>query len=171
MSGRQEVDITVIGAGVVGLSVASQVARKDRNVIVVEKHEQFGQETSSRNSEVIHAGVYYPEGSLKAKLCVEGNTMMYQICKENSIPHNPIEKLIVATDEGEEKILGDLEKGKGKLMKKFEKLTPELLAEELDWFYGKQPKQNYLMLAISEILHHEGQISAILGVEKRMQGT
>ena len=56
-------------------------------------------------------------------------------------------------------------------MKKLDNLTEEVLAEEMDWFYGKRPKQAYLMLAISEILHHEGQIAAILGVEKRMQGT
>jgi uncharacterized damage-inducible protein DinB len=56
-------------------------------------------------------------------------------------------------------------------MKKFDKLTDESLAEEIDWFYGKQPKEKYLMLAVSEILHHEGQIAAILGVEKRMKGT
>jgi uncharacterized damage-inducible protein DinB len=70
-----------------------------------------------------------------------------------------------------EKIRGDLEKGKAKFLKKLDNLTEEVLAEEMDWFYGKKPKQAYLMLAISEILHHEGQIAAILGVEKRMQGT
>lgn len=70
-----------------------------------------------------------------------------------------------------EKIKEDLEKGKAKFLKKLDKLTEEVLAEEMDWFYGKQSKQAYLMLAISEILHHEGQIAAILGVEKRLQGT
>jgi len=70
-----------------------------------------------------------------------------------------------------EKIMRDIEKGKAKFMKKLDGLTEEGLAEEMDWFYGKRPKQHYLMLAISEILHHEGQIAAILGVEKRMQGT
>ncbi len=70
-----------------------------------------------------------------------------------------------------EKIMGDIEKGKAKFMKKLDNLTEEVLAEEMDWFYGKKPKQAYLTLAISEILHHEGQIAAILGVEKRMQGT
>ncbi len=70
-----------------------------------------------------------------------------------------------------EKIMGDIEKGKAKFLKKLDNLTEEVLAEEMDWFYGKRPKQAYLMLAISEILHHEGQIAAILGVEKRMQGT
>ena len=70
-----------------------------------------------------------------------------------------------------EKIRGGLEKGKAKLMKKLGNLTVEVLAEEMDWFLGKQSKQAYLMIAIYEILHHEGQIAAILGVEKRMQGT
>jgi hypothetical protein len=69
------------------------------------------------------------------------------------------------------KILGDIEDGKSKLMKSLDGLKPEALSEEMDWFYGKAPKENYLLLAISEILHHEGQIAAILGVEKRMKGT
>jgi hypothetical protein len=70
-----------------------------------------------------------------------------------------------------EKIRGDLKKGKAKLMKKLDNLTEEVLAEEMDWFFGKLTKQGYLIVAISEILHHEGQIAAILGVEKRIQGT
>ncbi len=109
----EQTDIIIIGAGVVGLSIAAQVARKNRNVILVEKHSGFGKETSSRNSEVIHAGVYYPKGSLKARLCVEGNILLYQICKENSIPHNPIGKLIVAVNEEQIKDLEELlEKGR-----------------------------------------------------------
>ena len=95
----EEVDITIIGAGVVGLSIASRVAKKNRNTILVERHSGFGRETSSHNSEVIHAGIYYPEGSLKAKLCVEGNRLLYQICEENGIPYKPIGKLIVASSE------------------------------------------------------------------------
>ena len=70
-----------------------------------------------------------------------------------------------------EKIMGDIENGKVKFLKKLGNLTEEVLAEEMDWFYGKIQKRAYLMLAISEILYHEGQIAAILGVEKRMQGT
>jgi len=104
----EETDIVIIGAGVVGLSIAAQVAKKDRNVFIVEKHIGFGKETSSRNSEVIHAGIYYPKGSLKAKLCVEGNILLYQICKENNIPYNPIGKLIVATNEKEIRDLEEL---------------------------------------------------------------
>jgi len=70
-----------------------------------------------------------------------------------------------------EKIMGDIKDGRAKLMESLDGLTDEALSEEMDWFYGKQPKEKYLMLAISEILHHEGQIAAILGVEKRMKGT
>ncbi|MFA5393464.1 MAG: NAD(P)/FAD-dependent oxidoreductase [Candidatus Ratteibacteria bacterium] len=105
-------DITVIGAGVVGLSITAQVAGKNKNVILVERHSGFGQETSSRNSEVIHAGIYYPEGFLKAKFCVEGNALLYQICRENNIPYKQTGKLIVAVTENQVKDLDALlEKG------------------------------------------------------------
>ncbi len=70
-----------------------------------------------------------------------------------------------------EKIMEDIERGKANFLKTLDNLTEEVLAEEMDWFYGRRPKQAYIMLAISEILHHEGQIAAILGVEKRLQGT
>ena len=72
-------DITIIGAGVVGLAIAAQVARQDKEVYVLEKNEAFGQETSSRNSEVIHSGIYYPKDSLKAKMCVAGNHRLYEL--------------------------------------------------------------------------------------------
>jgi L-2-hydroxyglutarate oxidase LhgO len=67
-------------AGVIGLAIASQVAREGREVYVLEKNETFGQEASSRNSEVIHSGIYYPKDSLKAKTCVEGNALLYELC-------------------------------------------------------------------------------------------
>jgi L-2-hydroxyglutarate oxidase LhgO len=89
--------ITIIGAGVIGLSIAEKLSYKYKNIYVVEKHNTFGQETSSRNSEVIHAGLYYPEGSLKAKLCVEGNRMLYEFCQKHEIPFRNCGKLIVAT--------------------------------------------------------------------------
>ena len=104
----EKVDIVIIGAGVVGLAVASYVARKGRNVLVIERHESFGQETSSRNSEVIHASIYYPQNFLKGKLCHKGNEMMYDICQKNNIPHSNTGKLIVAVNEDEEAVLTDL---------------------------------------------------------------
>lgn len=98
-------DILIIGAGVVGLSVAERCSGDKRSILVVEKNESYGMETSSRSSEVIHAGVYYPEGSLKARLCIRGNELMYEIAKKNSIPFKNCGKLIVATDGEEEKKL------------------------------------------------------------------
>ena len=68
----EEVDILIIGAGVIGLAVAKELSSKEKNIIIVEKSESFGQEISSRNSEVIHGGMYYPSGTLKAELCING---------------------------------------------------------------------------------------------------
>ncbi len=96
-----EADITIIGAGVIGLAIAAEVANENREVFVVEKNETFGQETSSRNSQVVHAGIYYPEGTLKAKTCVEGNAILYQLCNKHGIDHKKLGKLIVAVDDGE----------------------------------------------------------------------
>jgi L-2-hydroxyglutarate oxidase LhgO len=94
-------DITIIGAGVVGLAVAEEVSGRGRRVLVVERNTTFGQETSSRNSEVIHAGIYYTNGFLKAQLCVEGNRLLYGLCRERNISHRAVGKLIVATEEKE----------------------------------------------------------------------
>ena len=90
-------DVIIIGAGVVGLATAQRLARRDRKLAVLEKHDRFGQETSSRNSEVIHAGIYYPGDFLKSRLCVEGNRLLYAWCREHKVPHADIGKLIVAT--------------------------------------------------------------------------
>ncbi|MBI5325741.1 MAG: NAD(P)/FAD-dependent oxidoreductase [Ignavibacteriae bacterium] len=97
----EKVDITIIGAGVVGLAIAAYVSDKSRNVLVVEKHKSFGQETSSRNSEVIHASIYYPKNSLKGKLCLEGNEMLCELCHKYNIPHKNTGKLIVACNDEE----------------------------------------------------------------------
>jgi len=95
------VDCVVIGAGVVGLAVGRSLAIAGREVVVVERHASFGEETSSRNSEVIHAGLYYPTGSLKARLCVRGKAMLYDYCVRRQIAHARCGKLIVAADEGQ----------------------------------------------------------------------
>jgi len=102
------VDTVIIGAGVVGLSVAAHTAREDRSVLLVERHESFGQETSSRNSEVIHASIYYPQDSLKGRLCIEGNELMYPLCERHGIPCKNTGKLIVAVTEEEAARLPDL---------------------------------------------------------------
>ncbi|MBG0861168.1 MAG: NAD(P)/FAD-dependent oxidoreductase [Bacteroidales bacterium] len=94
-------EITIIGAGVIGLAIAERVTEEYKNVYMVEKHPVFGQETSSRNSEVIHAGIYYPQGSLKSKLCIEGKWLLYEYCRKYDIPFNNCGKLIVATSDQE----------------------------------------------------------------------
>lgn len=92
----EEVDIVIIGAGVVGLAIARHLScNGNRSIIVLERHATFGEETSSRNSEVIHAGMYYPKDSLKASLCVRGNSLMYEFCCQYGIPHRACGKLIV----------------------------------------------------------------------------
>jgi L-2-hydroxyglutarate oxidase LhgO len=103
-----DVQITIIGSGVVGLAIASRLSEKYDNIFVIEKHKRFGQETSSRNSEVIHSGIYYKQDSLKAKLCVKGKEMLYKLCDEEDIPYNNCGKLIVATKEEEVEALDAL---------------------------------------------------------------
>ena len=94
-------DVLVIGAGVVGLATARSLAMSGRDVILIDSNTSFGMETSSRNSEVIHAGLYYPTGSLRARMCVRGAAMMYDYCAERGIVANQCGKLIVATDENQ----------------------------------------------------------------------
>lgn len=96
-----DADLTIIGAGVIGLAVASELADGKSSVYVIEKNESHGRGISSRNSEVIHAGIYYPKGSLKARLCVEGRELLYEVCRRHNIPHRRIGKLIIATTEHE----------------------------------------------------------------------
>jgi len=96
-----KVDCIVIGAGVVGLAAARALALGGREVLAVEQHAAIGMETSSRNSEVIHAGLYYPTGSLKARLCVQGRDALYAYCRDRGIPHRQCGKLIVATSEAQ----------------------------------------------------------------------
>lgn len=89
--------LTVVGAGVVGLAVAARLAARFPELVVLERRERHGTETSSRNSEVVHGGLYYPEGSLKARLCVRGRQLLYELCERAGVPHRRIGKLIVAT--------------------------------------------------------------------------
>ena len=96
-----QVDCVVIGAGVVGLAVARALALQGREVMVLEAADAIGTGASSRNSEVIHAGIYYPAGSLKARLCVQGKALLYDYCAQRGIGHRRCGKLIVATSEAE----------------------------------------------------------------------
>ena len=96
-----DVETIVVGAGVVGLAVARALAEAGHGVLVLEQHALIGSETSSRNSEVIHAGIYYPPGSLRATLCVRGKELLYRFCAENNVPHARCGKLLVATHENQ----------------------------------------------------------------------
>lgn len=96
-----EVEAVVVGAGVIGLAAARALALAGKEVVVLEKAYTIGFETSSRNSEVIHGGLYYPKGSLKATACVEGRHRLYEYCREHGVPHKALGKLIVATSEDE----------------------------------------------------------------------
>lgn len=107
----EKVKILIIGAGVIGLSIAYELSKNYEDVVVIDKEETFGRHTSSRNSEVIHSGIYYPRNSLKAKFCLEGNSLLYQFAKENEIPFRNTKKIIVATKQSEikeiEKLMGN----------------------------------------------------------------
>lgn len=102
----EQVDCVVIGAGVIGLAVAREMALQGRETILLERESAFGTISSARNSEVIHAGIYYPKDSLKAKLCVQGNRLLYEYCRTHQVSTQPYGKLIVATDDSQ---LNDLQ--------------------------------------------------------------
>ncbi len=103
----ERLDCVVIGAGVIGLAVARELALSGRQPVVLEAEPEIGMHTSSRNSEVIHAGIYYPAGSLKARLCVAGKVALYRYCEERGVPFRRTGKLIVACDDDELPILDD----------------------------------------------------------------
>lgn len=97
-----DADAIVVGAGVVGLACARELAARHHQVILIERHERFGVEASSRNSEVVHAGIYYPAGTLKATLCARGNRSLYAWCAAHDVPHRRVGKLVVAAAAAEE---------------------------------------------------------------------
>lgn len=96
-----DTNITIIGAGVVGLAIAAKLSECFNRIFVLEQNDKFGMETSSRNSEVIHSGIYYPTNSLKARLCVEGNQLLYKYCQEKGVANKKCGKIIVATTQQE----------------------------------------------------------------------
>src|SRR5262245_17912072 len=105
----ERIDVAVIGGGVTGLAAARAVAERGFSVCVLERHPRPGLDTSTHNSGVIHAGIYYPAGSLKARLCVLGRHRLYEFCEAHAVPHLRCGKLIVAHDESEIRQLEALE--------------------------------------------------------------
>ncbi|MFN3580400.1 MAG: NAD(P)/FAD-dependent oxidoreductase [Pseudomonas sp.] len=105
-----DIEVVVVGAGVVGLAIAQRLARAGREVLVVEQEAWAGQHASSRNSEVIHAGLYYPPGSLKAQSCAAGRDLLYAWCETHGVPHRRIGKLLVAVEDGEVPTLAALQR-------------------------------------------------------------
>jgi L-2-hydroxyglutarate oxidase LhgO len=167
--------IIIIGAGVVGLAVAAKVSERNQDVYVLEKNARFGQETSSHNSGVIHSGIHYPPGSLKAELCVKGNRMTYDICEKYSVPHKKLGKLTVAVETEETDELEKLmRQGKAngvedlKMLEKEEvkRLEPGVEVEKalispstgivepddlMNHFYAKAQKNNALFVPETEV--------------------
>jgi len=107
-SAASAADVVVIGAGIVGLASAAALARAGRSVLIIERHEEIAREVTSRNSEVIHAGIYYPRESLKARLCTRGRELLYAWCAERNVAHRKLGKIIVAGRPDEVSILEDL---------------------------------------------------------------
>ena len=110
----EKVDIVIIGAGVIGLAIARELARHPgRTIVVLEKNDKFGRETSSRNSGVIHSGIYYPSAMLKTSLCVEGNALLYDYCTRHSVPHRRCGKLVISQGGSESQFLSVLQEQAG----------------------------------------------------------
>jgi L-2-hydroxyglutarate oxidase LhgO len=124
------IDCAIVGAGVVGLAVARKLAMDGRGVVVLEAENKIGTHASSRNSEVIHAGIYYAPGSLKAKLCVRGRQALYEYCESGSLPYQRLGKIIVAVTEGEVSTL-----------ERYMTLAKQNGVDDLVWLTGADVKQ------------------------------
>ncbi len=179
-----DAEITIIGAGVIGLAIAREVSQHTRGVFVIEKNLKFGQETSSRNSEVIHSGIYYPAGSLKARLCVEGKWMLYDFLKEYEIGHRMCGKLVVAVSEDELDLLRKVWKLSGENgvddrvwldRQGVEALEPHVRAVAAIHFPSTGILDSHgLMQQLESLAHIQGAEfvygSRVTGIEKRTEG-
>jgi L-2-hydroxyglutarate oxidase LhgO len=181
----EKVDVVIIGAGVVGLAIAYELSRKRQvDMVLLEKHPYCGAETSSRNSEVIHAGMYYPGGTLKARFCVQGNRQLYELCEKQRIPYRKCGKIIVASNAEEMKKVDELfQQGKangapGLTMldaRQIQAMEPEVRAREalfspetglidahrLIQYYETQAQANGVLIAYN---------SEVVGLEKLSDG-
>ena len=173
----EKCDCLVIGAGAVGLSVARALARAGREVLVLERHESFGTETSSRNSEVIHAGIYYPTGSVKARTCVRGKELLYEYCERYHVPYERIGKIIVATTAQQFDALREYqrqakENGAGELtwlsQRDVEKLEPAVAcrAGVLSHSTGIIDSHSYMLSLLGDLEAHNGVVSYRTEVSK-----
>jgi L-2-hydroxyglutarate oxidase LhgO len=178
-----DAQITIVGAGVVGLAIAKRASKDFRDVFLIEKHPTFGQETSSRNSEVIHAGIYYPKGSLKSKLCVEGKSLLYDYCKKFDIPFNNCGKLIVATSEEEIPVIEGIKEtaaGNGVALSIIERdqiavMEPEVFALKALWSPSTGIIDSHSLMKRFEtnFLNNGGQVvysSEVTGIKKLEKG-
>ncbi len=180
-----DVEIVVVGAGAVGLAIARALALKGHEVMVLEQHDLIGSETSSRNSEVIHAGIYYPTGSLRASLCVKGKAMLYDFCRDFAVPHARCTKLLVATHESQLPKLAqlrataiangvtDLEPLDGTAARALE---PELscVAALLSPSTGVIDSHGYMLALQGGIEEHGGSVvlrCPVLGIARQADGT
>ena len=155
-----QVDCVVIGAGVVGLAVAREMALQGRETILLERESAFGTISSARNSEVIHAGIYYPRNSLKAKLCVEGNRMLYEYCRTHHVATQSYGKLIVASDSSQ---LDDLQ---AILYKAQQNQVPEIKMITGDQARAMEPELNCAAAVLSAstgIVDSHGFMLSLLG--------
>jgi len=180
----EKIEITVIGAGVIGLAVAMELAKDYDDIFVIEQNDSFGRETSSRSSEVIHAGIYYPKDSLKARTCVEGRKMLYDFCAINNVPHKKVGKLIVAA--GKKEIIGleelfrcGLENGVTDLMllsrNEVRKLEPRVETEAAIYSPSTGIIDSHTLMKVMALQFQKagGQISyysEVVGIEKTKEG-
>ena len=108
MGDEHKFDVVIVGAGIIGLAIAEKLVHSFKNILILEKENKFGQHISSRNSEVIHSGIYHPINSLKSQLCIRGNDLLYKFLKKNEIPYLDCGKLIISSNEAEENKLQEL---------------------------------------------------------------
>ena len=165
---------TIIGAGIIGLAISEKLSQYDDNILVVEKEKKFGLHTSSRNSEVIHSGFYYPENSLKSILCVKGNQLMYDFCDRYNIPYKKCGKLIIANTKEDIQKLEDillLSKKNGvegaKIISKKESLEiePNVQCEKSLWIPSTGIVDSHLVMSKLENLSVSRNVSILYNLE------
>ncbi len=176
----ERVGIVIVGAGVIGLAVARELSKNHKDILVIEKNPSFGQETSSRNSEVIHAGIYYPKDSLKASLCLQGKSLLYEYCQNNNIGYKRIGKLIAITNNNEREELeklsrNGLESGVEDLkiisQEEIRKIEPNINAKAaiLSSSTGIVDSHSLMKTLLSEFKARGGQIvynAEVVGIDK-----